>query len=515
MYTDSPRHLRSNTLNHLVESHVGTSRAAIKADLVDKIVYDDPAVFKRLRVDQVDRNFVATCVTSFNASNTEDIGLLMELVERASKKTPEELEIEEINDTTNDLNKEERSGNHGSAEEKKMYDPLVHVILSDCVFLCSDSYLLQVRLFNFIAYFGHGTTPRRFQKTNGMLKADELHTFGFPSCSPDITISQHGIDASRSKLWRDRDAFGEVKPLKKQGPKPAITGTIPAIVTQSADYARLFMSARPFMLFCVGILIFGTEFCVGIFDRDGITFSPAYDMFQDTETFICVVRTLASNLSIKEIGFDPTVRVLTHAETQKLTGSIEGYPYAVVSSGGSDPRQWCTIGPPIWTSLSFLGRGTNVWRVREYVVGVNQEPLLQGNDMIMKTAWRSSARTPESDIYMSIDQFPEGLAKFECGGDVKYAGYPITVQNLRSHSVHNFLPEGDINPPTPVLHRLILGTVGRLLWEYTSDFDLIAGFRDALKGECLLIINCDHSSPPFSAQGPVRSRHPPPRYQCG
>ena len=224
-----------------------------------------------------------------------------------------------------------------------------------------------MRLFNFIANFGHGSTPRRFQKTNGMLKADELHTFGFPSCSPDITISQHGIDTSRSKLWRDRDAFGEVKPLKKQGPKPAITGTIPAIVTQSADYARLFMSARPFMLFCVGILIFGTEFSVGIFDRNGITFSPAYDMFQDTETFICVVLSLACNLSIEEIGFDPTVRVLTDAETQQLTGSTEGYPHAVVSSGGSDPRQTCTIGPPIWTSLSFLGHGTNVWRVREYV----------------------------------------------------------------------------------------------------------------------------------------------------
>jgi len=104
-----------------------------------------------------------------------------------------------------------------------------------------------------------------------------------------------------------------------------------------------------------------------------------------------------------------------------------------------------------------LGRGTNVWHVREYVVGVNREPLLQGNDMIMKTVWRSSARTPESDIYMSIDQFFEGLAKFECGSDVKYAGYPITMQNLCSHPVHNFVPEGDINPPTPVLHRLILG----------------------------------------------------------
>jgi hypothetical protein len=166
-----------------------------------------------------------------------------------------------------------------------------------------------------------------------------------------------------------------------------------------------------------------------------------------------------------------------------------------------------------------LGRGTNVWQcgVREYAVGVNQEPLLRGNDMIMETAWRSSARTPESDIYMSLELFPEGLAKFEYGGDIKYAGHPTTVhwQNLRNYPVLNFIPEGDINPPKPVLYRLILGTVGRPLWEYTSDFDLLAGFRDALQGECLLIINCDHSSPPFSAQGPVRSRRLPSRYQCG
>ncbi|KIM71242.1 hypothetical protein PILCRDRAFT_758525 [Piloderma croceum F 1598] len=299
MSTDSPRHLQSNTLNHLVESHVGTSRDAIKADLVGKIVYDDPAVFRRLYIERVSIYLVTSCAASFKAKNAEDIKLLKDLVERASKKTPEALELEEINDTANDLNKQETSGNHGSAEEKKMYDPLV-------------------RLFNFIADFGHvGAELRKFQKTNGMLKADEPHTFGFPSCSPDFTISPHGVDASRSKLWRDQDAFGEVKPLKKQGPKPAIAGTIPPIVTQSADYARLFMSARPFMLFCVGILIFRTEFCVGIFDRDGIMFSPAYDMFQNTETFIRVVRSLACELSIEEIGFDPTVRVLTHAETPK------------------------------------------------------------------------------------------------------------------------------------------------------------------------------------------------------
>ena len=259
------------------------------------------------------------------------------------------------------------------------------------------------------------------------------------------------------------------------------------------------MSARPFMLFCVGILIFETGFCVGIYDRDGITFSPIFDMFEDTATLIRVVRALGCNLSVEELGFDPTVRVLTDLETQRLTGNTK-YPSAVVSSCGNDSRQWCTIGPPIWASLSLLGRGTNVWRVREYVADV-KDPHMRGNKMIMKTAWRSSARTSESDIYMSIDQPPEGLAKFECGGDVWSAGYPITVQNLRGKAVHAL----DIDPPTPVLHRLVLGTVGRPLWEYTSELDLLIGFRDALRGKSLLISydHLNYLSPPFSSQGPI------------
>lgn len=87
-----------------------------------------------------------------------------------------------------------------------------------------------------------------------MLKADDPYTYGFPSRSSDITISKRGIDASRSKSWRDRDAFGGMKRSKNQGPKPVITDMIPTIVIQSADYARLFMSFQPFMLFCVDVL---------------------------------------------------------------------------------------------------------------------------------------------------------------------------------------------------------------------------------------------------------------------
>ncbi|KDR72581.1 hypothetical protein GALMADRAFT_1343166 [Galerina marginata CBS 339.88] len=301
---------------------------------------------------------------------------------KASMRSSDELELEEVQDATTDKNKEERSGNHGSAEEKKMYDPLI-------------------RLFSFISTFGLAHSSRRFKRTNGMLKADEPHTFGFPSVSPDITLAVEGVDASNSRKWLDRDGFGEVKPTKKQGPKRSTAGTIPPIVTQCADYARLFMSARPFMLFCVGILIFGTEFCIGIFDRDGITFSPIYDMFERPDVLVRVVRSLACDLSIEELGSDPTVSVLTDDETQTLTGQKK-YPSAIVTSVGNDPRKW----------------------------------------------------------------FP-GLA-----------GFPITVQNLRS-AVPQPIP-GDDDDPTPVLHRLLLGTLGRPMWEYRSDRELLTGFHDAL-----------------------------------
>ncbi|KAF8072218.1 hypothetical protein FPV67DRAFT_1667650 [Lyophyllum atratum] len=454
----------SDTSRYLFESDYECNlydNHALKKELASRIVYDDPAVFRRLRTHQVNDNFVASCAVSFQAANADDIEILKVVAARASNREVEELEQWESLDNGEDTEKEEVSSNHGSEEEQEMYEPLV-------------------RLFNYIAKFGQAITPRNFQRTDTMLKPQESHTFGFQSCSPDITISPYGVNASTSKKWRDRDAFGEVKPSNQQRPKPAAAGTIPSIVTQSAEYARLFMCCRPFMLFCVGILISGTEFCVGIFDREGITFFPAYDMFEDTEVFIRVVRSMACNLSIQELGSDPTVTVLDDDETRRLSGISDArrvpvYPSAVVTSVGKDSRKWCTIGHTIWTSLSLLGRGTNVWRVREYVEEVDKQPCIGGNEMILKTAWRSSAMTPESDIYMSIAQPPEGLAEFECGGDVCIDGDPITVQNLRGHLVH------EIDPPTPVLHRLILSTVGRPLWEYTTDLELLTGFRDALK----------------------------------
>jgi hypothetical protein len=123
-------------LNNLAESH-DSSRNAIKADLQNNIAFNDATVFKHLRVHQVDHNFVSTCTASLKANITEDIIALKNLVKPASQKTPDGLEDEERLDKAYDKNKEEKSGNHGSVEEKKMYGLLVRNILRKIFFLCS------------------------------------------------------------------------------------------------------------------------------------------------------------------------------------------------------------------------------------------------------------------------------------------------------------------------------------------------------------------------------------------
>ena len=131
----TPRSLKGTAaLNLLVDSKVETSRSAVKAELNGRIVYDDNNVFRRLRIDDVDNDFVAACVGSFKQDNEADINLLADLAQQASKKTNEDLEQEEIADKAGDVDREERSGNHGSAEEKKMYDPLVCDIVQQLVF---------------------------------------------------------------------------------------------------------------------------------------------------------------------------------------------------------------------------------------------------------------------------------------------------------------------------------------------------------------------------------------------
>ncbi|KAL0957350.1 hypothetical protein HGRIS_001154 [Hohenbuehelia grisea] len=95
--------------------------------------------------------------------------------------------------------------------------------------------------------------------------------------------------------------------------------------------------------------------------------------------------------------------------------------------------------------------------------------LVQGSDVsILNSAWRNSQRTSEAAIYGGLRSHPTGVARFLQGGDVVFP-------DARDP------PSGD-GQPTSVLHRLILQTIGRPLWDFVSYMELLKAFRAAVVG---------------------------------
>ena len=81
-----------------------------------------------------------------------------------------------------------------------MYDPILRGILHDLSpFFGPNSSPSQIRLLNHVTTFGRAVGSRSFIKTNSMRKADEPHTFGFPSVNPDMTLATRGVGASASR----------------------------------------------------------------------------------------------------------------------------------------------------------------------------------------------------------------------------------------------------------------------------------------------------------------------------
>ncbi|KAF8581843.1 hypothetical protein K439DRAFT_1513110 [Ramaria rubella] len=170
-------------------------------------------------------------------------------------------------------------------------------------------------IFEHIKQFDFKKEPRQIDRqwvptANTTLKTDG-DTWNFPLVSPDFTLLDISKGSPRHSssngekfqhLWRHRSAFAEIKPNASLGPVPASAGVVKDIVAQSADYARLHMSAKPFQLFTYGLLIFGSKFCVAIYDRDGVLFSPTHDMWHDTSIFVRIIRRFTCDLSDVQLG---------------------------------------------------------------------------------------------------------------------------------------------------------------------------------------------------------------------
>lgn len=322
----------------------------------------------------------------------------------------------------------------------------------------------------------------------------DAEQMSFPVNKPDFALMEvpptsepltPSIDPGSNRVkWRQICGFVEVKSTFNKGPNAPSATTVRQIVSQGANYARLILASRPFHLYVLCIFIYGPNFCLGWYDRRGVILSDDYHIDTNLHILINVVLQLTTHMTPCQLGHDKTATLLNgHTYYQ------EQYPSFLVSmSSVTDTRRWKTVGPPIWSSLSLLGRGTATWRAIS----------LQHNDaVVLKTLWRSQTRRSESDVYRSITSAMPGVATLSIGDDVRHsvgrdANAIVTVGWLRS----TILQDDTCVRDDPVLHRLALKTVGRPLWDAETSKIFITGSLAALRGLILLgyLIHYNHDT---------------------
>jgi hypothetical protein len=198
-------------------------------------------------------------------------------------------------------------------------------------------------------------------------------------------------------------------------------------------------------------------------------FSKAYDITQrredmigpgipGLEIFIRVIRRISCQMTAVELGHDPSV---TLADGQTFGQKV--WPNFVVrlkDSSATMESSVITQGPPMWSTMSVIGRGTHVWKVKQ-----------GGKTRVLKTFWRKAGCTPESIIFEKIPTFslPHpttgkrvkrcGIARMSCGTTVGSSrGIPISVHNFRKE--HGF----ELGSLDFTLERGLVEPVGKPLW---------------------------------------------------
>ncbi|KAF7966762.1 hypothetical protein HWV62_5730 [Athelia sp. TMB] len=174
--------------------------------------------------------------------------------------------------------------------------------------------------------------------------------------------------------WEDVDTFAILTPRFDHGPYGKNSKQITcAVITNS----RAHLSARPFRLFSVSLLIFGSHFCVAISDSAGTALSPAQHLWDDLDMLVRIVWRLTHELGPVDLGqdVDPTARELNeHSVSASQAGNIGSYeehpgvphPFPVYeASMGQGDRRWHTRGRPIRSSLSeyLPARASELWHV--------------------------------------------------------------------------------------------------------------------------------------------------------
>jgi len=144
---------------------------------------------------------------------------------------------------------------------------------------------------------------------------------------------------------------------------------------------------------------------------------------------------------------------------------------------------------PLWQSTSLVGRGTFVWAA---VLEGDAEESGKGTTktFILKNAWRACARLAESTVYKMIYGATkestshltdlDGVAQLVDGGDISDPQLPNKVIRVSSHRKGFGKPINENDDP--VLHRLVLSSYGRKLYEFVTFSQLMRAAKKMNSG---------------------------------
>jgi hypothetical protein len=260
-----------------------------------------------------------------------------------------------------------------------------------------------------------------------------------------------------------------------------------SLIVQCVDYAQLHISLRPFQRFSIQFSLCGDLFNGWLIDRTGVVISGKVDLATDegVDIFIRALVQVTTNLTMHDLGMDPTVTV----HTGRLADP-EIPRFAVKMPSGNT---YITKGPPIWQSSSIFGRGTVVWKVRAGCTAIeNSSKELRhasvqdttaaepddNPDLILKSAYRHPDHIAESKFYSAIDHAKHfGVAAFVEGGDVMHNGKELTNAAHR----HGLTPSAQDS----VAHRLVLKSKGRRLSEFNTLLELLQAVLASVRGMCI------------------------------
>jgi hypothetical protein len=316
-----------------------------------------------------------------------------------------------------------------------------------------------------------GTFHRQTVKTGNTTTTSDVTLINLRR--PDLTTFDD-TNGDRHKNFQYAAAPWELKVKSSDAPDPE---SHKDIIAQVADVVRLRMASRPFQLFTLSLILCDSRFWVAMWDRDGVVVSRPHQLEEEQDLFRRIIISLHCHLDLYDLGLDRNVKIAAGLPY------IPSDPYPTIDFGG---HEWQLV-ERIFQSVTAIGRGTSVWRVRR--TGENGEDIARA----FKWSWRSPGRDTEAEIHTQIEGAfeaihetqPLNIALMDSGAsDSDLEDAKVDIQSLRSDLEETSKPVRNL-----VLTCILLKRVGKAIWDYKDDLEIMRGARDILQGQAHLLVS--------------------------